>query len=98
MIQDGPGEEFLVKWIRMDQEKVQHRKTRVDCGRDQAPVSHGSSPALSKQTRIKTKYLKSKGRILLPNRMNFWKSAKGGRHFQSKNFLLQILGTLNSAF
>ena len=35
-----------------------------------------------------------KGWILLPNRMNFWKSAKGGGHFQSKNFILQILGTL----
>ena len=27
----------------------------------------------------------SKGRIPLPNGMNFWKSAKGGGHFQSKN-------------
>ena len=58
MIQDGPGEEFLVKWIRMDQEKVQHRKTRVDCGRDQAPVSHGSSPAPVKTNKDENKILK----------------------------------------
>ena len=60
MIQDEPGEEFLVKWTRMDQEKVQHRKTRVDCGRDQAPVSHGSSLAPVKTNKDKkTKYSKS---------------------------------------
>ena len=57
MIQDEPGEEFLVKWTRMDQEKVQHRKTRVDCGRDQAPVSHGSSPAPVKTNKDKNKIL-----------------------------------------
>ena len=36
------------------------------------------------------------GRIPLPDRMNFWKSAKGGGHFQK--FILQILGTLHRAF
>ena len=41
-----------------------------------------------------------KGRIPLPNRMNFWISAKGGggRSFSIQKFLLQILGTLNRAF
>ena len=71
MDQDGPGQELLAKWTkidqdgprwtRMDQEKVQHRKTRVDCGRDQVPVSHGSSPAPVKTNKDKkTKYSKSK--------------------------------------
>ena len=37
-----------------------------------------------------------KGWILLPNRMNFWKSAKGGGGgaFSIQKFILQILGTL----
>ena len=39
---------------------------------------------------LKLQYSLSKGRVRLPNRMNFWKSAKegeegGGAHFQSKN-------------
>ena len=39
----------------------------------------------------------SKGRVPLPNRMNFWKSAKGGGGggaFSIQKFILQILGTL----
>ena len=39
-----------------------------------------------------------KGRIPLPNRMNFWKSAKGGGSFSIQKFILQILRTLNRAF
>ena len=39
------------------------------------------------------------GRVALPNRMNFQKTAKGGRggHFQSKIYVAD-LGTLNKAF
>ena len=36
-----------------------------------------------------------KGWILLPNRMNFWKSAKGGTGaFSVQKFIMKILGTL----
>ena len=51
MDQDG------TRWTKMDQEKVQHRKTRVDCGRDQVPVSQGSSPAPVKTNKDKNKIL-----------------------------------------
>ena len=41
----------------------------------------------------------TKGRIPLPNQMNFWKSAKeGGGSFPIQKMILQILGTLNRAF
>ena len=41
----------------------------------------------------------NKGRIPLPNRMNFLKSVKGGGgSFSIQKFMLQILGPLNRAF
>ena len=42
----------------------------------------------------------SKGRVPLPNRMNFWKSSKGegGGLFSIQKSMMQILGTLNRAF
>ena len=40
----------------------------------------------------------AKGRIPLPNRVIFWKNAKGGGSFSIQKFMLQILGTLNRAF
>ena len=39
-----------------------------------------------------------KGRVAAPNQMNFRKSAKGGGSFSIQKLILQILGTLNSAF
>ena len=45
-----------------------------------------------------------KGRVAAPNRMDFWKSAKGegdgkgGGSFSIQKFILQILGTLKRAF
>ena len=38
------------------------------------------------------------GRIPLPYRMIFWKSAKGGESFSIQKIMLLILGTLNRAF
>ena len=38
------------------------------------------------------------GGVRLPNRMNFWKSATGGRSFSIQRFISQTLGTLNRAF
>ena len=43
------------------------------------------------------KYDQHKGRILLPNQMNFWKSAKGVGSFSIQKFILHILVTLNRA-
>ena len=76
IIQDEPGEEFLVKWTRMDQEKVQHRKTRVDCGRDQVPVSHGSSPAPVKTNKDK-KQTTQKVKMCCQNISSFCKIYRG---------------------
>ena len=41
----------------------------------------------------------AKGRVRLPNRMNFWKSSKGGGGlFSIQKFISQILEALNRAF
>ena len=39
-----------------------------------------------------------KGRVPLPNRMNFWKSSRGAGSFSIQKFMLQILETLNRTF
>ena len=41
----------------------------------------------------------NKGRVRLPNQMNFWKHYKrGGGSFSVQKLMLQILGTLNRFF
>ena len=60
-----------------------------ECPQD-GPTWHGYVKGLTTFT---------KGRMALPNQMNFRKSSKGGEgSFSIQKFTLQILGTLNRAF
>ena len=62
-------------------------------------ISHGSFSIVNCHSMLSSMIdFVLKGRIPLPNRMNFWKCAKGGGSFSIPKFMLQIFGTLNRTF
>ena len=83
---------FILKPLQSRRLKWWHRE-----GQQQAASAWLPAQGTPEQSSVIS--MKSKGRIPLPNRMNFWKNAKGGEgSFSIQKFMLQILGTLKGLF